>query len=354
MRIIRRYLFKTVAANVGIVLLVILALSGFINLIGQIGLLEPGKYNLLQAGYYVLLRLPATAFDALPMAALIGALLGLGSLAAHSEIIVLRAAGVSSVRLAMAVASTGLVLALITLAVGEFFGPSLERYALQYRALARSGQAGLNFGTAAWVRDGNTFIHLSAPDANFRYGGVLMFDVEDNQLVSVAHADSVDIGQQGQWVMNNFTETRFLEDGVAAYQVPRLLEPKHLDSELLALMRVRPTSLSGQRLYWYIEYLRANGLDAKRYELTFWARIASALAVVPMCVLALPFSFGALRSSGTGGRMLVGVMIGLVYFIGSKTFLDGGAVFGIAPAIVAFLPTVLLAAVAGIMLARAR
>ena len=354
MRIIRRYLFKTVAANVGIVLLVILALSGFINLIGQLGILEPGKYNLLQAIYYVTLRLPSTAFDAIPMAALIGSLLGLGSLAAHSEIIVLRAAGVSSFRLAVAVAATGMVLALIALAVGEFIGPSLEQYARQYRTLARSGQASAGFGIAAWVRDGNTFIHLSSPDADFRYGGVLMFEVEGNQLVSVAHADSVDIGQQGEWVMNNFTETRFLEDGVAAHQVRQLLEPRHLDSELLALMQVRPDALNGPRLYRYIGYLRANGLDAQRYEMTFWARIASALAVVPMSVLALPFSFGNLRRSGTGGRMLVGIIIGLVYFLGSKTFLDGGAVFGIAPAIVAFLPTVLLAGVAGVMLARAR
>ncbi len=356
MRIIRGYLFRSIAARVLLVLLVLLGLTSFIELIGELDNLGEGTYGLPQAFYYVILKIPARAYVIMPMAALLGALLALGALASHSEIIVLRAAGISSGRLAVAVGATGVVFGLVTLALGEFIGPSLEGYGRQYRTLARKGQSGARASGAAWVRDGDAFIHLGTPDENLSYGGVLMYRVRDGALIAVSHASSVDVSAANErdWVLNNFAETRFESDRVSVYSVPQLLEPKNLSSELLSLMQVRPSTLTGERLWRYVRYLRANDLDSRRYEINYWARLAQALAVVPMCVLALPFSFGSLRSSGTSSRMLVGVIIGLAYFLGSQTLADGGAVFGIAPWLVAAGPTVLLSLVAWAMLARAR
>lgn len=354
MRIVRRYLFRVVVGRIALVMAVLLALSSFVELIGQLDNLGEGQYGLAEAFYYVLLKVPSKLFIVFPMAALLGALLGLGALAAQSEIIVLRAAGISNLKLGGAVAMTGVVLALIAIAVGDFVAPSLEGYARQFRTLARSGQDGLRAGGASWVRDGDTFINLGTPDQSLRYGGVTMFRVEDGELAAVAHADSVEVVEEEQWVLNNFSETRFLEDSVAVHRVPRLLEPKNLDSELLALMEVRPTTLPGAQLRRYIDYLRENDLDSQRYEVALWSRIMSSAAIIPMVVLALPFSFGNLRKSGTGGRMLVGVVIGLAYFLGSQTLVDGGAVFGLAPILVAALPTLVLALVTLGMLARVR
>ena len=354
MRIVRRYLFREVVGKIVVVMAVLLALSTFIELIGQLDDIGEGYFGLLQAIYYVLLKIPSKIFQTFPIAALLGSLLGLGALATHSEIIVLRASGISSLKLGTAVAATGTVLALISIAIGDFVAPSMEGYARQFRSLARSGQARLAVGGATWVRDGNTYINLGAQDENLLYGGVTMFRIEDGALVAVARVGSVDVTDEEQWVLNNFAETRFLDDGIEIYKVPQLLEPKNLDSELLALMEVRPSTLTGQRLRRYIDYLRENDLDSQRYEVTYWSRIMSSLAIIPMVVLGLPFSFGSLRNSGTGGRMVVGVAIGLAYFLGSQTLVDGGAVYGLAPILVAALPTIALALVATLMLARAR
>ena len=67
-----------------------LVLSGFVGLIGELDNLGEGTYGFMQALYYTLLKLPSTMFIVLPMASLIGALLGLGALATNSEIIVMR------------------------------------------------------------------------------------------------------------------------------------------------------------------------------------------------------------------------------------------------------------------------
>ncbi|RMF96884.1 MAG: LPS export ABC transporter permease LptG [Gammaproteobacteria bacterium] len=354
MRILRRYLFRVVVSRTLLVLAVLISLAGFFELISQLDNLGEGSYGLAEAFFYVLLKTPRKIFVILPMAALIGSLLGLGALAAHSEIIVMRAAGISTWRLAGALAATGLVLSVIALAIGDFVSPAAEGYARQFRALARSGQAALRPGTASWIRDGDTFINLGQPDEELRFGGVTLYRVDNGALAAVAHADSVEVTEDEQWVLNNFAETRFLDDGVVVHRVARLLEPKNLDAELLALMEVKRTTLIDQQLRRYIAYLKRNGLDARRYETAYWSRIMGSLAIVPMILIGLPLSFGSLRNAGSGARLVVGLAIGLAYFLGSQTLADGGAVFGLSPALIAALPVLVLTAVVGLMLWRAR
>ena len=83
------------------------------------------------------MRLPQLAFEMLPVAALIGSLLGLGALAANSEIIVMRSAGLSIKKLSGMVAVTGLVLLVFTGLLGEFIGPPLDYFARNMRFEAR-------------------------------------------------------------------------------------------------------------------------------------------------------------------------------------------------------------------------
>ena len=72
------------------------------------------------------MKLPAVVFQLLPIAALLGSLLGLGMLASRSELIVLRAAGMSPAGIARAVLVTGLVFAVVGGLLGEFVAPPLR------------------------------------------------------------------------------------------------------------------------------------------------------------------------------------------------------------------------------------
>lgn len=103
-----------------------------------------------------------------------------------------------------------------------------------------------------------------------------------------------------------------------------------------------------------MQYLKRNDLDAGRYEVAFWGRIAAAVAVAPMCVLALPFVFGRLRSSGSGARMVIGLIIGLAYFLVSRGLADGGQVYELDPLLIAWFPTIALALVTLVAILRTR
>jgi lipopolysaccharide export system permease protein len=78
------------------------------------------------------------------------------------------------------------------------------------------------------------------------------------------------------------------------------------------------------------------------------------VTVVIMPVLALAFVFGSLRSAGSGSRLLIGVLIGLAYFLASEMIANTGQVFNLNPAIVTWLPSIALLMVTVIALSRVR
>lgn len=355
MNIIRGYLGRAMLRTTLLVLAVLLALGGFIEFVGQLDDLGTGGYGTLQGIAYALMKLPEMAFVMLPMAVLLGSLLALGALANGSEMIALRAAGASPAALARAVLATGAALALFALALGLYLAPPLERYSRQYRTFAMHGPSGLAGTQSAWVRDGNTIMNLSRMGDPSSFGGVYLFRLgSGGELASLARADSAGIGGGREWTLDNFAETRFGNDGVTVRRERKFAELTGVNAELLSLTVVRAEALNGFALWRYIRYLRDNDLDSHRFESAFWGRIAAAVAVAPMCVLALTFTFGQLRRAGTGARMVIGIVIGFAYFLVSRALADGGEVYDLQPMLVGWLPTVLLAAVTLAALLRAR
>jgi lipopolysaccharide export system permease protein len=355
MKVIRRYLFRSIIGMVLLVLSVLLGLAAFIEFVTQLDDIGSGSYGVFQAFIYTLLKLPNLASQMLPMAVLLGALLGLGDLANHGELIILRAAGVSMLRLARSVMWTGLALSLFALILGEYVGPPLDNYARQFRAEAKHAGEAVTTGRSAWIRDGDTFLNISRLTDDFRLGGVYLYRMDsDGQLASIGRADSAGIDDANQWVLSNFEESVFVGSGVKTNRVRRSTQPNNLSADLIGLTVVRPDSLTGTELFRYVQYLKRNDLDTRRFEVAFWGRFAAAAAVAPMCVLALPFVFGRMRSSGSGARMVVGLIVGLAYFLVSRGLADGGQVYELNPLLIAWFPTIALVAVTMIALLRAR
>ncbi len=351
MRIVKNYLFSAIISMTGLVLMVLVALAGFIEFISQLDELGIGDYDLVTVIKYVLLKLPLLAYGLLPVSMLLGALLGLGSLATHSELIILQAAGVSARRMASAVALTGIAIALIGGVIGELIAPKMDLYARQIRGEAKSlGSVDIT-GSSAWLRDGDTIFNVRPSIDGPGEGGVYSFELAGpGELVSMGRADSIE-ADGDSWALNGLSESVFGAEGVAQRENVDADRYSML-GDLLSMSVVRETSLSAIELYTYVRYLRDNGLNSDAYTIAFWGRIATAAGIAVMCVLAVPFVFGSLRSTGAGTRMLIGVLIGLGYFLLNRTLSDSAAVFSLPPVLVAWTPTLLLLAVTLVLLRR--
>jgi lipopolysaccharide export system permease protein len=353
--ILSRYVIRSVLGTTLLVMLVLLVLSGLYLFITQQDEIGIGTYTLEDALLFVGLNLPKYAFDMLPIAALIGALLALGNLARSMELVVVRAAGVSVARIAMWVAGAGVILMLLTGILGELVAPQMEQYGRRMKTFEKYHDYSLAGNRSAWAKDGQKVVSVGQQSDDNRYGGVYVFNFDlQHRLSSIGRASSASIDANNVWRLENYRESRFEENRVVANGPAATQMRTRLSPEFLGLAVLDPDSLPGLGLRSYIRHLEENGLDARSYETAFWARIARTVAVAIIVVLAVPFAFGPMRSTGTGARTVVGIMIGVVFFLLAKMLESGGAVFELPPVVIAWLPTALLAVITAIAVQRVR
>ncbi|MEM8984115.1 MAG: LPS export ABC transporter permease LptG [Pseudomonadota bacterium] len=355
MSILVRYLMNAVLSMTVLVLMVLLAIAGFVEFIAQLDTVGEGDFSVRSALLYALLRLPLLAAQMVPVAALIGALLGLGQLASHSELTVMRAAGVSKLRLASTIAISGLVLTFVTFVVGEFLAPPLDQFARTYRASLKRG----NDATAAlgnvWVRDGATIYNIERLSGELDLGRVYRFEFDDSQrLTAIGYALNGGLNSDDQWVLNNFVATHFDSDGTHVEAYARSVQDVSINTELLGVALIRPTSLSLRSLRAYVRYLSTNGLTADAYQSEYWSRLATLVAIILMPVLAIGFVFGSLRDAGNGARTLVGIMIGLGWYLATRLLSNSGQVFDLNIVLTAWIPSIALALITAIAVSRVR
>lgn len=356
MNVLRRYLITTILRNVAVVLLVLLVVGTFIQFVGELDDVGVANYGLGTALGYVLLGMPQTVLLAMPAAALLGALLGLGNLAVHHELVVMRSSGISNLQLVLTVGLAGFALSVVMALLGGSLSPSLGAYAREMRAQALLEDGGLADAQSTWLKDGNLILNLRRSATDFAFGrGVYLFELDDSRsLKNVAHADSADVDPDESWVLSNYRESRFSDQGVAAGWQSVAVRRYNLNSELLGLSEVRYDLLDTPVLQRYIAYLQANNLDADGYLIAYWSRISRTVSALFMTLLAMPFVFGSMRSAATGARLVVGLVIGLGFYALDETVINSGTVFELDPLIVAWAPTLALALVTSFALSRLR
>jgi len=143
MSLLARYIGRTVLLNTLLVLLVLVALSALFSFIRELDDVGKGDYSVKTALIYIFLRIPGIAYELFPSSVLLGSLLGLGAMASHSELTVMRSSGISIGQIAGSVALIGLLLMGLVALLGEFVMPPSERQAQELRTAALSQRVSL-------------------------------------------------------------------------------------------------------------------------------------------------------------------------------------------------------------------
>lgn len=340
MTLLDRYIGRAVVSGTVIALLVLLAIQAFFSLMGELSSVGTGHYGLAEAFEYVALTLPRTAYELFPTAALVGSLFGLGQLASGSELVAARAAGVSVGRIARSVLQVGLVMLLAASAMGEWVAAPAEQYALQMQALAQSDRITFKGSFGFWARVQDRFINIG----QILPGGVLadihVYQFDAQHRLKVATQARRAVHRNGEWLLEDVRQSRVSADGVRVQNLNKVAWKTLISPSLIKLVVARPDNLSARELLRYISYLRRNGLDAGRYKLAFWMRVAAPLSGLVMLFLSIPFVFGPLRSAAMGQRLVVGVLVGVGYYLFSQMVSHLGQVYGFNAVLSAFAPPV--------------
>jgi len=353
--VLDRYIVRAILSAVLLVLMVVLVLGALYMFIDQQDDVGTGHYTSLAAFWYTLMNLPQLAYELLPIVALIGSLLGLGALARGSELTVVRATGVSTARLAGIALLAGLLLVLFAVLLGEFLAPPLQQAAREHKAFSKLSNVSFGGGGGAWVRDGDLILNVAEQSSERQFGSMQIFELSpEHRLLAMGHAGHAVSGAKGKWLLSDYTESRFEGDTVTTRPPGERLLQSNVSAGFLGLAVEDPKQLTGRRLWRLIAYARSNSLDTREYVFAFWSRIARTVAVMFTVLLAIPFVLGPLRAAGTGARMLLGLLLGVGFFLLQRLIESGTVVFNLNPVVLAWFPTAVLAAVTLTLLARVR
>ncbi|MDH5571580.1 MAG: LPS export ABC transporter permease LptG [Gammaproteobacteria bacterium] len=351
MSIIDKYIARTIINGTLLTLLVLVSLLAFIDFISEIADLGRGEYGLVDAMLYVLLSLPRRFYELFPTAVLLGSLLSLGALAGNSELTVMRAAGISIARIIFSVLQAGLVLVVLVAIIGELVVPASERSAQVLRASALKQTISLGGQHGFWARDGLRYMYVGRVYPDLNLGSLQIYELDESkQLHTITSAKSARYINK-VWQLKNVQKTRFTVDGVKSEALSRDDWPELLNPDLFNIVSVQPENMSAYELYRYSDYLQVNELDASPYKLAFWIKVITPFSSLVMLLIAMPFVFSSQRAGTAGARVLVGLLIGIGFFLLNQTINHVGQIYGFSPVISATFP-VLFVAILGMLALR--
>lgn len=352
MRLLDRYIGITVASSIGLVLFVLLSLDSFFRLVRELGQVGDGNYTYLEMLLYLASTTPYRIIEFFPIAALLGAIIGLGMLANNSELVVMRAAGVSILRIIGSVMKTGILFIIAIMLLSEYVAPGTEQFAESRRTQMLEEQTALKTDNGFWSRDRRSFLNIRDISPVGDVGDITIYEFdEQHRMRTSTHADKA-VYENGQWVLRGITQNDISVDGIKSRSFDRAQWDSVLSPALLNIVLIDPLRISMRDLYSYSTYLKDNGQDSARYELALWARMFMPVSIAVMLLLAVPFVFGPLRSVGIGQRIMVGFLVGLAFFLVNQSFNHLGVVYNIPPMLSAALPAGVFFVLALVMLRR--
>lgn len=361
MRVLRRYMARQIYLHVAFVLLGFVGLFAFVDLVAEMRDVGRGSYDLVQALTYIALRLPAMAYELMPVATLIGTVWALSQMAGASEFTVARASGLGPGRVLNAVGRIGLPIVVLTVLLAEVVLPLTESLATQIRAgaLGRPGAGVLSSGY--WLRDypidasgqvqGHRMLNFKdmAPDRSLREVKVYEFD-RDLRLSRVIQAHAATHASSGasagrdvhDWALTDLVVREIdLQGVVTESRYDRLTLRSSLSPTTLGALLVKPEQMSARELFLYVGYLKEGRQSAGRYEIAFWKKMVYPLAVWVMMILALPAAYLQARGGSVGLKVFLAIVAGVIFHLINSLFSHLGVLNTWPPAAVVSLPSLL-------------
>lgn len=335
------------------------------------------SYTYWQALQYIGYRSPQFLVQFIPTGALLGAVVGLGLLANKSELVVMRAAGVSIYRIVFWVLQPAILFVLLSLAINQFVLPLSNQKA---HSIQDTDTAPLATVSGYWTVQNHVdnqgevssdVVFIDYADVNGNIGEVKRWHLDAaNNLTAVSKASDgyyidrkakagstaptdqqnsqskSETDAQYQWQLNNLTQVTLSSSQVAQGKLDldsdadgEVKNKTDADSSIISsnapiaklqraaqdtitlpiapssvyLLTRRPNDLSLTQLFEYYQYSQHQGTRSLEHELTLWKKLLSPLAILSLVIVACSFVFGSLRTHSLGLRIVVALLFGLLF-----------------------------------------
>jgi len=314
-----------------------------LDMLGETGdiLAVPGNGD-AQLWYYVSLRLPQIISRFLPFSVLLGTLITLATMNQNSEIISMKAAGISAHQILapLIVASIGIA------ALSFWFNDHVVARATNVLSAWQDvdyGPIPQTHGVVSnvWVRAGEDLVHagqVTGKGPTTELHQVTYYDRTGDRLTAVVSGARA-VPADGGWRMDN-VRVFDVRAGKASSR-PVISFAQGVAADRFTLAEVRPDGMSFKALARAIGDLRAAGRPTVSLDTVLWHKISGALSAVLMPLLASVAGFGLARSGALFIRAVIGMALGFTYFVADNFALAMGNIGAYPPLLAAWAPFLL-------------
>ena len=334
----RLFLVRTFAILLGLVL--VLQTLDLLSTTGDI-LAAPGNGQ-SQIWTYVSLRSPQIISFLLPFCVLLGTILTLITMNQNSEVVALKAAGLSAHQVLAPLLVASLGVAIVSFVFNDRVVSRSTATLTQWQNVDY-GKMPIDRGDRAnvWVRDGDDLIEVNQTrgrGATTQLGGITLYDRTGGNLRSIVRATR-GVYVAGGWRVG--PGTRF--DVASGNLIPfdTLVIGRGIRADQFTLASVDADSLSFGALRAAIADLAESGRPTKALEGSLWHKLSGPLSAIPMPLLGAVAAFGIARSGKLFVRAVIGMALGFAYFVADNFALAMGNLGAYPPFLAAWAPFLL-------------
>jgi lipopolysaccharide export system permease protein len=349
MRNLDRYIGREVILGYLMVAGLLLVLFSFLVFLEQLEDVGDKQYRVADALLYVVLTMPDRLLALAPMVVLIGGVVGLAALSRHSELIAIRAAGVSVPRIGFSVVRPSIGFGALCLVLAQYGAPTLYQKAEQHRARKVSAvrEGDVLKGKGFWSRQGRNYVNIRRLRAGQVPTGIDIYRFsEDGRLIEFMSAARAEVNKDGSWKLINVRRKQGTDDGIRISRLKHYMWKPFWKEQPFQLASAPVASLSITDLLSYRAYLDSVGSPSAGVELRLWQKVLLPFSIFSMALLSASFSFSHQRSASAGRQVVLGTLVGIGLFLLSQILYNAGLVADLAPILVAAAPVLLVMAVA--------
>jgi len=343
-RTLTLYLVKLFITRILAVLVMLVLVLQLLDLLGQSGkiLAHPGNGE-AQLWTYVSLRVPQLVATFLPYSVLLATIVTFATLNQNSEVIAMRAGGLSAHQILAPMLLTAAVVALVNFAFDE-------RVVTRSTATLKAWDAA-GFGPIAPASATHSNVYFAdGPDIlaadnvvgvgkAMRMNGVTFYQ-RDARGVIVGQIDAphATFAAPG-WRLD--TPVRFDARAISTSKLPPTVVAAGIKPEQIEMSTIDADSQNIVELAGSIDRLRAGGRRVSELEGRWWHKISGPLAAMLMPLLGAVAAFGLARSGQLLIRAVIGMALGFTYFVVDNAALALGNFGGYPPLVAAWAPFLL-------------
>ena len=295
-----------------------------------------------QVWRYVSLRAPQIISFLLPFSVLLGTILTFFTMNQNSEVIALKAAGMSAhqVLAPLLIASAGV--AAFSFVFNDRIVPRASATLSAWQKV-QYGPLPIDSGDRSnvWVRDGDDLISvdlIQGRGPGIQLGGVTLYDRAGGSLQAIVRAPRGVRAGDG-WKIGPVTRFEVKSGKLTNY--PSLIIGRGVTPEQLTLASVSADNLSFGALSSAITDLREAGRPTKSLEGSLWHKLSAPMSAMLMPLLGAVAAFGIARSGKLFVRAVIGMALGFAYFVADNFSMAMGDLGAYPPFLAAWAPILL-------------